>query len=149
MTSRINYAEVFPEGQKAMWELAKVVHNSGLEPSLQHLVFTRASQINGCAFCINMHTQDALKAGERDVRLYLLDAWRETSLYTYTERERAALALTEAMTLIASNHVPQDIYDAAAEEFDDHELAALMLSIVEINIFNRLSITVERAPAID
>ncbi len=144
---RINFAEVFPEGQKAMYEFAKSVHQSGLEDSLIQLVLTRASQINGCAWCLNMHTRDAMKAGEQPVRLHLLHAWRETPLYN--ERERAALALTESMTLIAeSKQVPDDIYDAAAAQFTERELAALMLAIVEINTWNRLAITAEKSPAL-
>lgn len=148
MASRINYAEAFPEGRKAMYEFAKTVHQSGLEHPLIQLVLTRASQINGCAWCLNMHTRDAVKAGEQPVRLHLLHAWRETPLYN--ERERAALALTESMTLIAKERrVPDDVYDAAAAQFSERELAALMLTIVEINTWNRLAITAENSPVLE
>jgi AhpD family alkylhydroperoxidase len=148
MPPRINYAEAFPEGQKAMYGFAKAVHQSGLEHSLIQLVLTRASQINGCAWCLNMHTRDAIKAGEQPRRLHLLHAWRETPLYS--ERERAALALTESMTLIAkTRQVPDDVYDAAAAQFNELVLAALMLTIVEINTWNRLAITAEKSPVLD
>jgi AhpD family alkylhydroperoxidase len=148
MPPRINYAEAFPEGQKAMYGFAKAVHQSGLEHSLIQLVLTRASQINGCAWCLNMHTRDAIKAGEQPRRLHLLHAWRETPLYS--ERERAALALTESMTLIAkTRQVPDDVYDAAAAQFNEHDLAALMLTIVEINTWNRLAITAEKSPVLE
>lgn len=143
--SRIKFHEAFPEGMQAMIELSTVVHKSGLESGLLHLVFTRASQINGCAYCLNMHTTDALKGGERDVRLYLLNAWRETDIYT--EREQAALALTEAMTTISkTKSVPDDVWEAAAEEFEPNELAALMLAITQINSWNRLSIATGTPP---
>lgn len=145
---RINYREAFPEGMRAMHEFSKTVHRSGLEDSLIQLVLTRASQINGCAWCLNMHTRDAMKAGEQPVRLHLLPAWRETPLYN--KRERAALALTESMTLIAqTKQVPADIYDAAAAQFNERELAALMLTIVEINTWNRLAITAENSPVLE
>jgi len=144
---RINFAEAFPEGQKAMYGFARAVHQSGLEDSLIQLVLTRASQINGCAWCLDMHTRDAMKGGEQPIRLHLLHAWREAPLYN--ERERAALALTESMTLIAeSKRVPDDIYNAAAAQFSERELAALMLAIVEINTWNRLAITAEKSPVL-
>ena len=145
---RINYREAFPEGLKAMHEFSKTVHRSGLEDSLVQLVLTRASQINGCAWCLNMHTRDAIKAGEQPVRLHLLPAWRETPLYN--EREQAALALTESMTLIAeTKQVPDGIYNAAAAQFSERELAALMLAIVEINTWNRMAITAENSPVLE
>lgn len=145
--SRMNYYEVFPEGLQAMVKMSQVSHDSGLEASLLNLVFTRASQINGCAFCLNMHTVDALKAGEQDFRLFLLNAWREAGVYT--EREQAALALTEAMTLISkTHHVPDDVWNAAAEEFEERELAALMLAVVQINSWNRLNIATKAPPAL-
>lgn len=146
MTQRIDYATVFPEARKGITAIVKATHGAGLESSLLHLVFLRSSQLNGCAYCINLHTQDALKEGERPVRLYTIDAWREAGLFN--ERERAALALTEAMTLIWKDHVPDEVYDAAATQFSEKELAALMLAVVQINIFNRLSVTAQRPPAI-
>jgi AhpD family alkylhydroperoxidase len=146
--SRIKFHKAFPEGMQAMVEMSKIVHESGLEDSLLQLVFTRASQVNGCAFCLNMHTVDALKAGERDVRLYLLNAWREAGIYT--EREQAALALTEAMTLLGeTKHVSDEVWEAAAEEFEERELAALMLAIAQINSWNRLQIATEAPPHLE
>lgn len=119
--------------------LEKYIHDSGLDKTIYELIKTRASQINGCAYCINMHTRDAIKLGETTQRLFVLDAWRETQLYT--EKERAALALTEAMTLIAGKEVPDDIYDNAASLFTEQELAAIIMTIVTINAWNRISIT--------
>ncbi len=112
---------------------------SGLEGSLLELVKVRASQINGCAFCIDMHTKDARAAGESEQRLYALSAWREAPFFT--ERERAALALTEAVTLIADSHAPQAVIDGAAAAFSPDELTWLLYAVIEINAWNRLAIT--------
>lgn len=109
-----------------------------VDPRLLELIRTRASQINGCAFCLHMHREDALKLGETDDRLLLLNAWRESGLYT--ARERAALAWTEALTLIADDHAPDDVYEKARREFSDDELIALSIAIGMINVWNRLSI---------
>ncbi|HNK70312.1 MAG TPA: carboxymuconolactone decarboxylase family protein, partial [Flavobacteriales bacterium] len=103
------------------------------------LVKTRASQINGCAYCINMHVRDAMKLGETAQRLFLLDAWRETDLFT--AKERAVLALTEAMTLIADSPVPDEVYDAAAAQLTAKEMAAVIMAVVAINGWNRIAIT--------
>ena len=108
MQPRLNPYQAAPEAMKALTELEKYVRNSGIEPTLIELVKTRASQINGCAYCIYMHTRDARARGETEERLYLLDAWHEASLYT--ERERAALAWTEAVTLVSQTHVPDAAY---------------------------------------
>lgn len=118
--------------------------SSGLEPELVDLVRTRASQINGCAFCLDMHTKDARARGETEQRLYLLPAWRETEFYT--ERERAALAWTEALTLIADDRVPDEVFAAVRPHFTDDELAFLTLAIIAINSFNRLNVSL-RLPA--
>ena len=118
--------------------------DSGLEPKLQELVKMRASQINGCAFCLDMHTKDARAMGETEQRLYLLPAWRETELYT--ERERAALAWTEALTEIADERVPDEVYAEVRPHFTDDELAYLTLAVVAINSFNRFNIAM-RMPA--
>lgn len=139
MKPRINISKAAPKAMEAMMGLEKYIHASGLDKTIYELIKTRASQINGCAYCINMHTRDAIKLGETTQRLFMLDAWRETQLYT--EKERAALALTEAMTLIAGKEVPDDIYDNAASLFTEQELAAIIMTIVTINAWNRISIT--------
>jgi AhpD family alkylhydroperoxidase len=130
---------------QAMFALQAAVDKSGLEPGLLKLVEMRASQINGCAFCLDMHFRDAKKLGETDQRLYLLDAWRESPVYT--ERERAALAWTEAVTLISIGHVPDDVFEQARAQFSDTELANLTLAIVAINGWNRFNIAFRNAPA--
>ena len=115
MKPRMNFYQAAPETIKALSAVEAQIAASGLEKSLIELVKTRASQINGCAFCINMHTQDARKLGETEQRLYMLSAWRESPLYT--DRERAALAWTEAVTLIADTHAPDDLYEDAPRAF--------------------------------
>ena len=135
---------VAPDAIKAMYELEKYVHDSGLERSLYELVKTRASQINGCAYCIDMHTKDARKAGETEQRLYALNAWLETPFYT--ERERAALQWTESLTLISENDVPDSLYESARKHFDEKEMVALTMAIVAINGWNRLAIGFRAVP---
>ena len=110
----------------------------GFDHRLRELVRLRASQINGCAYCIDMHTKDARKLGETEQRIYALNAWRETPFFT--ARERAALAVTESVTLLATNDVPDDVWQHAAEHFDAHELAALVFAITVINSWNRLGV---------
>lgn len=139
MKERINISTVVPEAIEAMIGLEKYLAQSGLDRKLYELVKTRASQINGCAHCINMHVRDAMKLGETAQRLFLLDAWRETDLYT--EKERAALALTESMTLISRDHVPDEVYNNAAAHLSEKELAAVIMTVVTINGWNRISIT--------
>jgi AhpD family alkylhydroperoxidase len=112
--------------------------NCGLEPALLDLIKLRASQINACAYCVDMHSKDARTGGETEQRLYNLSIWRETSYYT--ERERAALAFTEAVTLIANQRVPEDIYEQARQQFSDEELVKLMIAIVTINAWNRFTV---------
>ena len=138
MQPRIDSTRVSPGAFRAMLGLEKYIHDCGLEPSLLELVRMRASQINGCAYCLDMHSKDARAAGETEQRLYLLDAWREAPFYT--ERERAALAWTEALTLIADNHAPDEVYTATREFFTEQELVNLTLAIVAINGWNRISI---------
>lgn len=138
MTTRIDILRVSPKATQAMFQLQKYVNDSGLEHSLLELVKMRASQINGCAYCIDMHSKDARAAGETEQRLYLLDAWREVSLYT--PRERAALEWTEALTLIREGHVPDHVFDAVREHFSEAELVDLSLAVVAINGWNRVSI---------
>ena len=141
---RIYYNHASPDGIKAMLGLEQYVHHSGLEPALLTLVKTRASQINGCAYCIDMHTKDARAAGETEQRLYELSAWRETPFYS--ERERAALLWTEAVTLVHQTHVPDEVYEAVQPHFTDKELVDLTLAIVAINGWNRLAISLRAVP---
>ncbi len=126
------------EALKPMLEMEKSVVSSGLEMSLIELVKMRASQINGCAFCLDMHSKDARKRGETEQRLYLLDAWRESPLYS--DRERAALAWTEALTLIAKTHAPDSVYEELQTQFTEEEIVKLSMLIVTINGWNRLAI---------
>ncbi len=144
MSERIDYSEVTPEGYRAMSGLERYVRGSGLEPSLLELVKLRASQINGCAYCIDMHWKDIRAMGESEQRLYGLMAWRESPYYT--ERERAALAWTEAVTLIADNHVPDDLYEEVRQYFNEVELVNLTLALVAINGWNRLAISFRTEP---
>jgi AhpD family alkylhydroperoxidase len=123
---------------QAIVGLADYVNHCGLEPGLIELVKMRASQINGCAFCLDMHSRDARRRGETEQRLYLLDAWRESPLYS--ERERAALAWTEALTLIADTHAPDEDYAALRAQFSEAEIVKLSLLIAMINALNRLAI---------
>jgi AhpD family alkylhydroperoxidase len=144
MVMRIAFEKVAPEVLHAMLALERQVHRSGLEESLLDLVKVRASQINGCAYCIDMHTKDARARGETEQRLYELDAWQETQFYS--ERERAALAWTEAVTLVTSGHVPDQVYEEAREQFTDRELANLTLAVVAINGWNRFGIAFRAEP---
>jgi AhpD family alkylhydroperoxidase len=139
MKPRLDAMEVAPDVIKAMLALEAYVRGCGLEHSLLALVKTRASQINGCAFCIHMHTRDARARGESEERLYLLDAWRESPLYT--ERERAALAWTEAVTQVAETHVPDAVYEEARRHFSEEELVKLTLLVTTINAWNRIAIS--------
>lgn len=145
MEPRLDYYAAAPDVMKAMLGLEKAVVTSGLEMSLIELVKTRASQINGCAYCIDMHTRDAMKAGESPARLFLLDAWREAPVYT--PRERAALAWTEALTLIAESHAPDQDYAALAAHFSEPEIVKLSLLIATINAWNRIAIGFRSVPA--
>ncbi len=138
MEPRLNAYAAAPDAIKAMLALEAYVKDCGLEHSLYELVKTRASQINGCAYCIHMHTRDARAAGETEERLYLLPAWRESPLYT--PRERAALAWTEALTLVADTGAPDADYEEARRHFSEEELVNLTLLIGAINTWNRLSV---------
>ncbi len=144
MKQRLNYAKIAPDALKAMLGLETYVANSGLERTLYELVKTRASQINGCAYCLDMHTKDARKAGETEQRLYALNAWRETPFYT--ERERAGLEWTESLTLISENDVPDSLYNSVRKHFTEKELVALTMAIVAINGWNRLAISFRTVP---
>ena len=139
MHQRLDYKSVSPETFKAMLQVELQVHESGLEQSLLELVKTRASQINGCAWCLDMHTKDARARGETEQRLYLLSAWHEAPLFS--ERERAALAWTEALTRIADRQeVPDALYDHVRRHFDEKALVDLTLAIIAINGWNRLNV---------
>ncbi|MDB5532435.1 MAG: alkylhydroperoxidase [Hyphomicrobiales bacterium] len=138
MKPRLDFYKAAPEMIQAMVDLEAKVKASGLELSLYELVKTRASQINGCAYCIHMHTKDAIAEGESAERLFLLDAWRESPLYT--DRERAALEWTEALTLISQTHAPDSAYEALASQFTPAEQVKLTMLIGAINMWNRLAI---------
>ncbi|MBS0293898.1 MAG: carboxymuconolactone decarboxylase family protein [Proteobacteria bacterium] len=138
MTQRLDYKNASPKGFAAMLTLEQHARTSGLEHGLLELVKTRVSQLNGCAFCLDMHTKDARAAGESEQRLYLLPAWREAPMYS--PRERAALAWAEAVTLLKHQEVPDDVYQQARQQFDEKALVDLTLAIVAINGWNRLSV---------
>jgi AhpD family alkylhydroperoxidase len=139
MEPRINIAKVAPEAYKAMMALSVYVQSTGLDHRLMELIKIRTSQINGCAYCINMHTRDARKSGETEQRIYLLNAWRETNLYT--EEEKAVLALTEEVTRISQGGVSDATYKKAEELFGPQTVAHIIMAIVAINGWNRIAIT--------
>ena len=138
MSERLNYWQVAPDAANPLLALEERFKNGPLPHSLIELVKTRASQINGCAYCLHMHTHDALEAGERPERLFLLDAWRESRMYT--PRERAALAWTEALTRVADTGAPDEDYDGLKEHFSPEEIVELSLLIATINAWNRMAI---------
>jgi len=144
MKARINYAKVAPGVYDAMDALDKYLASCGIEESLLHLVRLRVSQINGCAYCLDMHWKDLRILGETEQRLYSLDAWRECPYYT--ERERAALAWAEEVTLVAEGHVPDAVYEEARRHLSERELADLTLAVAAINSWNRLSIAARLVP---
>ena len=146
MSARIDFQKVKPAAVHAMLGLEKYLRSCGLETSLLDLIRMRASQINGCAFCLDMHSKEARAAGETEQRLYVLNAWREAPFYT--ERERAALAWTEALTLISENHVPDEIYNEVRQHFSEQELVDLSLAVVTINGWNRLAISFRSEPGV-
>jgi len=141
---RIRVSRAQPEAYRQALALAGAIADADLERSLIDLIDVRVSQINGCAFCLEMHTQAARKRGESEERLYALNAWEEAS--TFTARERAALALAEAITLIREGHVPDELWAAAAEQFTEAELAALVLNATMMNFWNRIAITSRTTP---
>jgi len=146
MTTRLNAKAIAPDAYTALRGLQNYVDGCGIEKPLLELIKVRTSQINGCAFCIAMHTADAVKGGESQARLHLLNAWRETELFT--ARERAALGLTEAVTLVADTHVPDDVYAEARQQFSDKEVVDLAFAIFAINVWNRLAITFRMQPLV-
>jgi AhpD family alkylhydroperoxidase len=143
MDKRINIQLTEPDGYKTLFPLEKYLSNTKLSVDHKNLIKIRASQINGCAYCIDLHTKEARAAGETEARIYLLNAWRETSFYT--AEERALLALTEEVTLI-SNHVSDETYQAAAKLFDANYLAQAIMAMVAINAWNRIAITTQLQP---
>jgi AhpD family alkylhydroperoxidase len=149
MTARLGYQalrDLAPAVAPALIGMSEAAAKSGLEKPLLELVKIRASQINGCAFCLDMHTHDARKAGESEARIYLLNAWRESPVYS--ERERAALAWTEALTLVTEGHVPDAVYEETQRRFTEKELANLTAAIVAINAWNRIAIAFRYMPAV-
>ncbi|MEK4234675.1 carboxymuconolactone decarboxylase family protein [Paenibacillus sp. FSL H7-0714] len=144
MEQRMDLAGEIPVAYKAMMGLEAFVQSTGMEKSLLELIKIRASQINGCAFCIDMHTKDARKAGESEQRIYMLNAWREAPFYS--DEERAVLALTESVTLVTQGHVPDDVYSEAERHFDTKRLGEIIMAIVTINAWNRIAITTRMMP---
>jgi AhpD family alkylhydroperoxidase len=144
MKPRLNYIELSPKGFGAMLALETYVRQSGLDHRLLELVKIRASQINGCAYCLDMHTKDARAAGETEQRIYALNAWRETPFFD--DRERAALAWTEAVTLVGEGHVPDEVYAATSQHFNQEQLVHLTFAVVAINGWNRLAIAFRSEP---
>jgi AhpD family alkylhydroperoxidase len=142
--ARLDFRKASPQGEKAMMGLHMFVRNCGLDHSLLELVKLRASQLNGCAHCIDMHTKELRADGESEQKLYLLSAWRESPFYS--DRERAALAWTEAVTLVADGQVPDDVYEEARKQFNEEELVNLTLALVAINGANRLNIAFRTVP---
>ncbi len=144
MEQRLSYSKAAPEGIEILQKLESYIKKAGLEPDLVELVKLRASQINGCAYCIDMHTKDARSQGESEQRLYGVSAWQEAPFYN--ERERAALVWAESVTKISEDHVPDEIYNLVKKHFTERELVDLTLAIIAINSWNRLAISF-RTPA--
>jgi len=146
MKSRLDMLKLSPGGYKAMMGLEQYVHSCGLEESLVTLMKLRASQINGCAYCIDMHWKDLRALGENEQRLYGLDAWEESPYYT--ERERAALKWTEAVTLVRESHVPDEVYEEVRKQFSEKEISDLTVIVATINAWNRLAIAGRSIPGL-
>ena len=144
MEARFNLFTAAPEAYQAMRGLEEYLHRCGLEQPLLHLVKLRASQVNGCAYCLDMHWKDLRAIGEDEQRLYSLDAWRECPWYS--DRERAALAWTEALTLVTNGHVPDGVYLEVRSHFTEKEISDLTLAITTINAWNRISIASRTPP---
>ena len=144
MTPRLDLMKNAPKSIHSLLDLTNTIAASRLEKSLLELVKIRASQLNGCAYCLHMHTHDARANGETETRIYLLDAWREAPCFT--ERERAALAWTEALTLVAQTHAPDEDYEALKSQFSEEEQVNLTLAITTINAWNRINAAVRTAP---
>jgi AhpD family alkylhydroperoxidase len=147
MQQRIDVTKVKPEAYKAVAALQAYVDQSGLDAKLRELIKIRASQINGCAYCLAMHTRDARKIGETDERMHLLAAWREAPIYT--AREQAALAWTEALTLVTEGHVPDDVYAQVRKQFSEKEIVDLTAAVAAINTWNRIAIALRAVPQVE
>ncbi len=144
MEARLDYANASPEAYKAMLQMEGVVRRSGIDPKLLELMKIRASQLNGCAYCIDMHTKDARFKGEAEQRIYALDAWREAPFYT--DKERAALAWTEAITNIQTGHAPEAVYQELSRNFSEQERLNITFAITTINAWNRIAIGFRSVP---
>ncbi|AHH99879.1 carboxymuconolactone decarboxylase family protein [Kutzneria viridogrisea] len=147
MTPRLNFAKSAPKAFRALIGFDAAARED-LDPTLVELVQIRSSQLNGCAYCLHMHTTDARKAGESEERLHMVAVWREAAHF-FTDRERAALALTEAVTLVATGGVPDEVYAGAAEQFEERELGQLLALIFAINTWNRIAISTAKVPGTD
>jgi len=143
---RIEYGKFAPEINRSLYAIERYLHDSGLDVKLLHMIKLRASQINGCAFCIDMHWKDARAAGESEQRLYGLDAWRESPYYT--DRERAAFEWTESVTLISQTHAPDDVFERLRAQFSEKEIVDLTHAIAMINLWNRLAIPFRAVPGL-
>ncbi|MCZ2126582.1 MAG: carboxymuconolactone decarboxylase family protein [Anaerolineales bacterium] len=139
MQPRLNYSKIAPNGADGLAQQEKYIHSCGLEESLIELVKLRASQLNGCAYCIDMHTKDARSNGESEQRLYAVSAWHEAPFFT--DRERAALEWTEAVTLVSQDHVPDAVYESVSKHFTEKELVDLTFAVIAINSWNRLAVS--------
>lgn len=146
MENRFNMGEVNPEGYRAMIGLEQYVMKTSISKSLRELIKIRASQLNGCAFCIDMHTREARQLGETEQRIYGLAAWQESPFYS--PEERAVLGLTDAVTLVAQTHVPDDVYEEVRRYFDEKQTAEILMQIVTINAWNRIAVSTRLLPAI-
>ena len=144
--ARLDYTKFGNEPLRSMYAIERYLHESGISRKLLHMMKFRASQINGCAYCIDMHWKDARAAGETDQRLYGLDAWRESPYYT--EKERAALDWTEALTLISETHAPDEVYERVRAQFSEKELIDLTLIVGMINMWNRIAISFRAVPGL-
>ncbi|WP_044642749.1 carboxymuconolactone decarboxylase family protein [Risungbinella massiliensis] len=147
MKTRFNMGKVNPEGYQAMIALETYIQRTGIDKKLKELIKIRASQMNGCLFCIDMHTKEARKMGETEQRIYGLNAWREAPFYS--PEERAVLALTEAITMVAETHVPDDVFEEVNQYFDEKEIAEIIMQIVTINAWNRIGVSIRLVPTID
>lgn len=147
MERRLNMASAFPEAYKKVGELDQIISNSSLDTTLQELIKIRASQINGCAYCIDLHTKDARKKGETEQRIYAISVWKESNFFT--EKEKAVLALTEAVTLISEDQVPDSIYKNVESHFSKEEVSEILMAIIVINSFNRIAISTKLLPKKD
>jgi AhpD family alkylhydroperoxidase len=146
MEPRIDYSKYAQDAQKSLYALEKYIMTCGLDQHLVHLLKMRASQINGCAFCIDMHSKDARAIGETEQRLYELDAWRETPFFT--DRERAGLAWIEAVTRVSESHVPDEVFEQVKKQFSEKEIVDLTLIGAMINLWNRIAISLRAVPGL-